>query len=187
MADLMVRYLDPDSGRVLIDGQDMRDIRLDDLRREVLLVDQAPTLFNDTIRANIAFALPGATETEIAEAARLAGLDPLLAKLPEGLDTRTGERGLTLSAGERQRITLARALLRRPTILILDEPTSALDQDTEQRVAQGLREALPDATIIVITHKPALADIADRVVMLDHGQVTMRVVEQKLQTVPHAS
>jgi ATP-binding cassette subfamily B protein len=107
---------------------------------------------------------------DIEAAAHAAGLDAFLARLPEGLDTRTGERGLALSAGERQRIVIARALLRRPSVLILDEPTSALDGETEALVAQRLRGALPDATIILITHKPALARIADRIVTITDGQ-----------------
>jgi len=170
MADLMVRFLDPQAGRILIDGHDLRGLRLADLRREILLVDQSPYLFNDTIAANIAFAMPDATRPRIEEAAAAAGLAPLLARFPKGLDTPVGERGLALSAGERQRIALARALLRRPSILILDEPTAALDAMTEQRIAEGLRAALPGATIIVITHRPALARQADMVVTIEHGR-----------------
>lgn len=175
LADLMVRYLDPDRGRILVDGRDVRTVPLDDLRREILLVDQAPYLFNDTIAANIAFAMPEATEEEVEAAARAAGLDAFVRRLPEGYATRTGERGLALSAGERQRVALARALLRRPSVLILDEPTSALDGETEQLVARGLREALPDATLVVITHKPALAALADRVVTIEQGHARMTV------------
>jgi ATP-binding cassette subfamily B protein len=170
IADLMVRYLDPDEGRVLLDGQDLRNLRLDDLRREIILVDQSPHLFNDTIAANIAFALPGATRTEIDAAAKAAGLEELLQRLPQGYDTPTGERGLALSAGERQRIALARGLLRRPSILILDEPTSALDANTERLIAASLRRELPDSTIIVITHKPALAELADTVITVEAGK-----------------
>jgi len=171
LADLMVRYLDPDAGRVLIDGLDIRDLKLSDLRREIILVDQTPYLFNDSIAANIAFAMPGVSQAEIEAAAHAAGLQELIARLPEGYATRTGERGLALSVGERQRIALARALLRRPSILILDEPSSALDSDTERLVAEGLRHQLPDATIIVITHKPALAAMADRIVTVRQGRV----------------
>jgi len=170
MADLIVRYLDPDEGRILIDGRDIRELSLGDLRREVILVDQAPYLFNDTIAANIAFAWPQAGQAAIEAAARAAGLDELLRRLPNGFDTQTGERGLALSAGERQRIALARALLRRPSVLILDEPTSALDAQTEKLVATSLRAALPDATLIVITHRPALAEIADAIVTIEDGK-----------------
>lgn len=173
LADLMVRYLDPDAGRILIGGVDIRDCRLDDLRREVILVDQAPFLFNNSIAANIAFAMEDVSPAAIEAAAHAAGLDGFIARLPHGLATRTGERGLALSAGERQRVVLARALLRSPSVLILDEPTSALDGDTEQLVAGRLRAALPDATIIVITHKPALARLADSVVTLEEGRARM--------------
>lgn len=170
MADLMVRFLDPVQGRILVDGRDLRALRLADLRREILLVDQSPYLFNDSVGANIAFAVADATRPRIEAAVVAAGLAPLMARLPLGLDTPVGERGLALSAGERQRIALARALLRRPSVLILDEPTAALDAMTEQRIAEGLREALPTATIIVITHKPALARHADMVVTIEHGR-----------------
>lgn len=173
MADLIVRYLDPQSGTISIDGVDIRRLRLADLRREVLLVDQSPYLFNDTIAANIGFASPDADQDRITAAARAAGLDAFIARLPEGYATRTGERGLALSAGERQRIALARALLRRPSVLILDEPTSALDGETERLIAGRLRETLPDATIIVITHKPALAEMADYIITIHDGHVSM--------------
>ena len=171
LADLIVRYLDVDSGTVRLDGTDIRELRLNDLRREIVLVDQSPWLFHDSIAANIAFAMPDPDPSAMAAAVHGAGLDAFVAGLPRGLDTGVGERGLALSAGERQRVVLARALLRRPSVLILDEPTSALDGDTEQRVASRLRTVLPDATIIVITHKPALAVLADLVVTIDDGRV----------------
>lgn len=173
LADLLVRFHDPVAGRVTIDGTDVREVSLADLRTRVLLVDQAPFLFNATIAQNIAFARPDAKPDEIEAAASAAGLDTLTARLPEGLDTRTGERGLSLSAGERHRIAIARALLRKPDVLILDEPTAALDEATEMVVAQGLRRALPLATLIVITHKPALAEMADHVVRLANGHATI--------------
>lgn len=174
LADLLVRLQDPQSGRITIDGVDIRDVGLDDLRREVLLVDQAPFLFNATIGANIAFALESATTIEVQAAAEAAGLGALLQRLPEGLQTPVGERGQSLSAGERQRIAIARALLRRPSVLVLDEPTAALDAATERRVAEGLREALPDATLIIITHRPALTEGADMVVTLTGGKASLR-------------
>lgn len=170
LADLLVRFLDPVAGRVTIDGADLRELSLADVRARVLLVDQAPFLFNASIAQNIAFAQADATPEQIASAASAAGLDGLIARLPEGLATRTGERGLALSAGERHRIAIARALLRQPDVLILDEPTAALDEETERVVALGLRRALPHATLIVITHKPALADMADHVIRLEQGK-----------------
>ena len=182
MADLLVRYLDPDQGSIFLDGQDLRAITLDDLRREVMLVDQLACLFNTSIRENISYALPTACSEMIERAGRAAGLGELIQRLPAGYETKTGERGLALSAGERQRIALARALLRQPKVLILDEPTSALDADTERLVASSLREALPHSTLIVITHRPALAAIADCIVEIEsarakvtHGIPALRV------------
>jgi ATP-binding cassette, subfamily B, bacterial len=171
VADLLVRLLDPDSGTVLLDGHDLRDLRIKDLRDHIGLVDQAPYLFNATIAENIAYAQPGASRAEIEAAGTAAGLDELIRRLPDAYETKTGERGLALSAGERQRIAIARALLRRPRVLVLDEPTSALDADTEKLIARNLREYLRDCTVIVITHRPALAEIADQVINLREGKV----------------
>jgi ATP-binding cassette, subfamily B, bacterial len=173
LADLLVRYLDPDRGRILLDGIDVREISLDDLRREVVLVDQSPYLFNASIRENISYAMPEADPSEIERAGQEAGLDELIRRLPEGYETKSGERGLALSAGERQRIALARALLRRPRVLILDEPTSALDIETEKLVASNLRRALPSCTLIVITHRPALAALADCVIEIQSAKTRM--------------
>ncbi len=166
LADLLVRYLDPDEGRISIDGCDIRELRLADLREQVLLVDSAPYLFNATIAENVAYAFPSATRAEIEAAGAAAGLDELIARLPEGYDTKTGERGLALSSGERQRVALARAFLRKPSVLILDEPTSALDGAMERLITRNLRSAMPDATLIVITHRPALAEAADVVITM---------------------
>jgi ATP-binding cassette subfamily B protein len=168
LADLMVRYLDPDQGRVLIDGIDLRRVRLADLREQIMLVDQSPYLFHATIAENIAYARPGATEAEIELAGSAAGLDELIARLPQGYQTIAGERGMALSAGERQRISLARAMLRRPSVLILDEPTSALDGGMEKQIADSLCAAMRGGTLIVITHRPALAEIATVVITLKH-------------------
>ncbi len=172
LADLLVRNIDPNAGAISMDGQDLRDVALRDLRKEVILVDQTPHLFNDTIAANIAFAMPEASRAAIEAAAAAAGLTDTMKRLPEGYDTRTGERGLALSVGERQRIAIARALLRRPSVLILDEPTSALDTQTEELVAIGLRKVLPEATIIVITHKASLAQRADATIVIESGRAT---------------
>ncbi len=171
VADLLVRLLDPDSGTVALDGRDLRDLRIRNLRDHIVLVDQAPYLFNATVAENIAYAHPSATRPQIEAAGAAAGLDELIRRLPEGYETKTGERGLALSAGERQRIAIARALLRRPSVLVLDEPTSALDADTEKIVARNLRVHLRDCTVIVITHRPALAEIADQIINLREGKV----------------
>jgi ATP-binding cassette subfamily B protein len=164
IADLLVRLLDPDSGSVTLDGHDLRELCVQGLR------DQTPYLFNATVAENIAYARPEATRAEIEAAGSAAGLDELIRRLPEGYETKTGERGLALSAGERQRVAIARALLRRPGVLVLDEPTSALDADTEKLVAQNLRAHLLGCTVIVITHRPALAEIADQVINLREGK-----------------
>ena len=173
LADLLVRYLDPDQGCVRLDGKDLRQISLSDLRKNVMLVDQSPYLFHASIAENIAYALPGATTAQIEQAGNAAGLEELIRRLPEGYKTTTGERGLALSAGEKQRVALARAFLRQPSVLILDEPTSALDEETERLVASNLRTALPNGTLIIITHRPALAAIADCVIEIDSAQAVM--------------
>src|SRR5580692_8113646 len=180
LADLLVRYLDPDQGRILIDGRDIRQFRLADLREQVLLVDQTPYLFNATIAENIAYARPRVTRKEIEEAGTAAGLDELLARLPQGYETATGERGLALSVGERQRISLARALLRRPRVLILDEPTSALDGEMEKQIAVSVRAAMQGGTLIVITHRPALAEIAGAVITVRDGGARMTSIHHDL-------
>ena len=180
LADLLVRYLDPTGGRILLDGRDLREISLAALRREVMLVDQSPYLFNVSIRENIAYALPSATAAEVEWAGHAAGLEELIRRLPDGYDTKTGERGLALSVGERQRIALARSLLRRPRVIILDEPTSALDTETERLVASNLRAALPTSTLIVITHRPALAAIADCVIEIESARARMTDVHAAL-------
>lgn len=182
LADLLVRNLDPDLGSVLADAADLRSVSIETLRKEVLLIDQAPFLFNATIAENIAYALPGTSQAEIEAAGRAAGLEELIARLPDGYRTMTGERGLALSAGERQRIALARAFLRRPSVLILDEPTSALDTENERWIAASLRENFPAATLILITHRPALAALADLIITVEHGtarvtQTTVDVLE----------
>ncbi|MGA2881111.1 MAG: ABC transporter ATP-binding protein [Bryobacteraceae bacterium] len=171
IADLLVRFLDPDCGRITVDGVDLRALRLEDLRREIVLVDQTPHLFNASIAENISYLHAEASREEIEAAGREAGLDELIRRLPEGYDTQTGERGLALSAGERQRVALARALLRKPSVLLLDEPTSALDPATERIVARNLRKSLRGRTVIVITHRPALSEMADQVVNLREGKV----------------
>lgn len=167
LADLLVRFYDPEAGAIRIDGRDLREVPLADLRHAVLLVDQAPYLFHASIRENIAYARPDATLDEIVEAARGASIHERILALPEGYDTVVAERGQTLSAGERQRIALARALLANPKVLILDEPTSALDEANERAIAETLVRVAQGRTAIVITHRASLARIADQTIFLD--------------------
>jgi ATP-binding cassette subfamily B protein len=171
IADLMVRLFDPQAGAIRLDGYDLRELRLDDLRRHIVLVDQTPIIFNASIAENIAYGQPEATRDEIAQAARAAALESFISRLPEGYDTPVGERGLALSAGERQRLALARALLRRPAALALDEPTGALDPMTEQNFLASLARHFHQLTIVLITHRLSLAVVADHVLVLEGGRI----------------
>jgi ATP-binding cassette subfamily B protein len=173
LADLLVRFHDPSAGVIRLDGHDLRDLRLADLRREVMLVDQAPYLFQATVRENILYARPEASEADLIDAARAAAIHDRILQLPQGYDTPLGERGQTLSAGERQRIALARALLANPRVLVLDEPTSALDEANEQAIADTLRNALAGRTVILITHRATLARIADQTITLSQGELVV--------------
>lgn len=166
LADLLVRFYDPQSGEIRLDGQDLRELRLHDLRRNVMLLDQAPFLFQATVRENIAYARPDATDDEIVAAAKAAAIHQRIESLPEGYQTTLAERGQGLSAGERQRLALARALLADPKVLILDEPTAALDEDNERLITETLATALHGRTAIIITHRLAVAEIADQVITL---------------------
>jgi ATP-binding cassette subfamily B protein len=171
LADLLLRFHDVDSGMIAIDGQDIRELRLEDLRRQIAMVEQTPYFFRASIRENIAYGRPEATLEEIRNCAAAAAIDTFIQSLPNGYETILGERGLTLSVGERQRIALARALLRDPRILILDEPTSALDSASEATVTSELMNVLRGRTSILITHRMALAELADMVVVLEDGCV----------------
>jgi ATP-binding cassette subfamily B protein len=171
LADLLLRFHDVDSGSIAIDGQDVRELRLEDLRRQVAMVEQTPYFFRASIRENIAYGRPEATLEEIRNCAAAAAIDSFIHSLPNGYETILGERGLTLSVGERQRIALARALLRDPRILILDEPTSALDPAAEAAVTGELMNVLRGRTSILITHRMSLAERADMVVVIENGCV----------------
>ncbi|HTC36209.1 MAG TPA: ABC transporter ATP-binding protein [Bryobacteraceae bacterium] len=179
LADLLVRFYDPDAGAIRIDGRDLRDLPLASLRKAILLVDQAPYLFHASVRENIAYAKPEATDNDIASAAQAASVHERILALPDGYDTIIAERGQTLSAGERQRIALARALLADPKVLILDEPTSALDEANERAIAETLARVAEGRTAILITHRATLARIAHQTIFLDPAKTpALEIISQ---------
>ena len=186
VADLLTRHLDPDHGRILLDGHDLRDLCLADVRRAVCVVDHSPFILNASIRDNVLFAAPGADEAQLTMAVERAALRPLIESLPQGLDTLVGERGRELSAGERQRVAIARALLAEPAVLVLDEATATLDPASERQVVEGYRAALQGRTAIMITHRLDLARQADRVLMLERGRVVAQGPPEVLQTTDSA-
>jgi ATP-binding cassette subfamily B protein len=171
---LLFRFYDPLSGRVLIDGQNLREVTQASLRSALGLVPQDVVLFNDTIRYNIAYGRPEATQRELEEAARRAQLLHFIESLPQGWDTRVGERGLKLSGGEKQRVGIARVVLKDPAILILDEATSSLDSATEADVQSALEEASRGRTTLVVAHRLSTIAGADQIIVLDHGRVVER-------------
>jgi ATP-binding cassette, subfamily B, bacterial len=166
LGELLARHYDPDSGSIEMDGRDLRDATLASVRQAVMLVDQAPYLFQASVRENIAYARPDASLQQIEAAAQAAAIHERILALPEGYETIVAERGQTLSAGERQRIALARALLAEPRVLILDEPTSALDETNEAAIMETLASALKGRTAILITHRSSLARIASQTIDL---------------------
>jgi ABC-type multidrug transport system fused ATPase/permease subunit len=170
-AQLLMRFWDPDSGRITLNGADLRDYKLDALRRLVALVAQDTYLFNDSLRANILIARPEASEAELQAAIQHASLSELVATLPEGLDSPVGERGTSLSGGQRQRVAIARAFLKDAPILVLDEATSHLDAVNEQAVRRALDVLQADRTTIVIAHRLSTVRDADLIVVLDEGKV----------------
>ena len=169
-AHLLMRFWDPDSGVIRLDGFDLREYRLDDLRERVALVTQDTYLFNETLRTNILLAKPEATGTELDAAVCRASLTAFVDALPEGLDTRVGERGVRLSGGQRQRVAIARAFLKDAPVLILDEATSHLDAVNEQAVRHALEALMSERTTIVIAHRLSTVRNADRIVVLDEGR-----------------
>ncbi|WP_183947815.1 ABCB family ABC transporter ATP-binding protein/permease [Sphingomonas desiccabilis] len=171
LARLLFRFYDPTGGRITIDGQDIARVRQDSLRAAIGIVPQDTVLFNDTVGYNIAYGRAGATAEEIAAAARGAAIAPFIESLPDGYDTRVGERGLKLSGGEKQRVAIARTLLKNPPVLILDEATSALDSRTEAEILSTLEAIEQGRTTIVIAHRLSTVVHADRIVVLEAGQV----------------
>ncbi len=171
---LLFRFYDVTAGAVTIDGHDIRNVTQDSLRACIGVVPQDTVLFNDTIRYNIAYGRPGSTQEEIEQAARLAQVHDFVLRLPDGYDTRVGERGLKLSGGEKQRVAIARTILKNPPILILDEATSALDTRTEQEIQSALRELSAHRTTLTIAHRLSTVVDADEIIVLDEGIVAER-------------
>jgi ATP-binding cassette subfamily B protein len=171
---LLFRFYDVNAGAVRVDGQDVRDVTQESLRHAIGVVPQDTVLFNDTIRYNIAYGRPGASQEEIEQAARLAQVHDFVLKLPDGYDTRVGERGLKLSGGEKQRVAIARTLLKDPRLLILDEATSALDTHTEQEIQAALRDAARGRTTLVIAHRLSTVVEADEIIVLRDGRIAER-------------
>jgi ABC-type transport system involved in Fe-S cluster assembly fused permease/ATPase subunit len=174
VSKLLFRFYDVTGGRILIDGQDIRDVAQDSLRAAIGVVPQDTVLFNDTIRYNIAYGRPGASQAEIEHAARLAQVHDFVIGLPERYETRVGERGLKLSGGEKQRVAIARTILKDPRILVLDEATSALDTRTEQDIQAALRAVARHRTTLVIAHRLSTVVDADEIVVLQDGRVAER-------------
>ncbi|MGE0030269.1 MAG: lipid A export permease/ATP-binding protein MsbA [Steroidobacteraceae bacterium] len=171
LISLLPRFHDPDSGAVLLDGLDLREYRLHDLRNQLSLVSQEVMLVDDTIRNNIAFSVPGADREAVERAARAAHVQDFADDLPQGLDTPIGERGTLLSGGQRQRVAIARALLKNAPVLMLDEATSALDAESERAVQAALSQLLHSRTTLVIAHRLSTIERADRIIVLDEGRI----------------
>jgi subfamily B ATP-binding cassette protein MsbA len=180
LASLVPRFWDVGAGRLTLDEHDVRTLALADLRAAIGIVPQEPTLFSGTIRENIAYANPAASDAEIERAARAAHAWEFIARLPEGLATRVGERGVKLSGGQRQRVAIARVFLKNPAVVILDEATSSLDSESEQLVEAALADLLRGRTTIIIAHRLSTVRRADRVVVLDQGQIVEQGTHEAL-------
>ena len=171
VARVLLRFYDVTSGRILVDEQDVRDVTQRSLRRTIGLVADDAFLFSDTIRENIAYGRPDATDTDITAAAVAAGADAFIRELPDGYDTLVGERGYTLSGGQRQRISIARTLLANPRVLVLDDATSSVDVKVEQEIHGALRTLLEGRTTLIIAHRLSTISLADRVVLMERGRI----------------
>jgi ABC-type multidrug transport system fused ATPase/permease subunit len=168
---LIERFYEPDTGRVLVDGRDVQDWPLAELRAAIGYVEQDAPVLSGTVRENLLFGAPDASEDELRDVLATARLDRMVAALPEGLETTVGHRGMKLSGGERQRVAIARALLRRPRLLLLDEATSQLDAVNEAALRDTIADAAVTTTVLVVAHRLSTVTMADRIVVMDAGQV----------------
>ena len=180
LARLLFRFYDVDGGSISIDGQDIRDVSQDSLRQHIGVVPQDTVLFNDSIGFNIAYGRPGASDEEVWEVLRMAQLEDFVKRLPKGLDTQVGERGLKLSGGEKQRIAIARVLLKNPPVLILDEATASLDTHSERRILEALDLIAQRRTTLAIAHRLSTIVHAEQILVLDQGQVVEQGNHQQL-------
>jgi ABC-type multidrug transport system fused ATPase/permease subunit len=180
LASLVPRFYDVDTGRVLVDGVDVRDVTLTSLRREIGVIPQDPFLFSTTVRENIALGRPEMTDAEVERVARLAQAHEFVERLPQGYETVIGERGITLSGGQRQRIAIARALAVDPRILILDDATASVDATTEAQIRAGLREVMSGRTTLIVAHRLSTIALADEIVVLDNGRIAARGTHEEL-------
>jgi ATP-binding cassette subfamily B protein len=174
LTSLVPRFYDVSSGRLTIDGADVRDVELSSLRREIGVISQDTFLFSTTVRENIAFGAPRLSEQEIEQVARLAQAHEFIERLPDKYDTVIGERGITLSGGQRQRLAIARAIAVDPRILILDDATASVDASTEARIRLGLRQAMKGRTTLIIAHRLSTISLADEIVVIDSGTIAAR-------------
>ena len=180
LVGLIARLYDPSEGTVLVDGADVREVDVGSLRSEIAFVADDSFLFTASVAENIAYARQDASREEIEAAARRAQADAFIQELPDGYDTRVGERGLTLSGGQRQRVAIARALLADPRILILDDATSSVDATTEAAIKSGLGEAMAGRTTFIIAHRLSTVSLADEIVVLDGGRIVDRGTHEEL-------
>jgi ABC-type multidrug transport system fused ATPase/permease subunit len=177
---LIPRFYDPGAGKILMDGIDVRDYRLQTLRDQIGYVLQETVLFRGSVRDNIAYGRAGATEEEIIEAAKLANADEFIARMPDGYKTLVGDRGDTLSGGQRQRIGIARAIIRNNPVLILDEPTAALDTESERLVVEALERLMKGRTVLIIAHRLSTIRDADKILVLKGGVVAEQGTHDEL-------
>ena len=180
LASLVPRLYDPDSGSVLLDGANVKELDLPLLRQAVAIVGDDPFLFSASVRDNIAYGRPEATDEEVEDAARRAHAAGFIADLPEGVDTMIGERGLTLSGGQRQRIAIARAIITKPRVLVLDDATSSVDASTERDIKAALREVMRDRTTIIVAHRLSTIALADEIAVLDEGRLIAQGTHHEL-------
>ncbi|MBT4291376.1 ATP-binding cassette domain-containing protein, partial [bacterium] len=183
LVDMVPRFYDPQQGTVTIDGHDIREVTLNSLRNCMGIVTQEVILFNDSVANNIAYGIEDASDQDIETAAKAANAHEFISALPDGYQTKIGDRGTKLSGGQRQRLSIARAILKNPSILILDEATSALDTESEKLVQNAIEHLVKDRTTIVIAHRLSTIRNANRICVLDKGQIVQSGTHEELVTV----